>query len=332
MRLVLVTGEPLVRLGFRAGVASSGDLELIGDHADARAAFRAIDADRPDVVVMDVTLQGMNGISATREVRRRAPGARILLLSAWLCERDAREGFEAGADGFVLKTEPVEALLAAIRAVCGGKQYVSPGLRGVTVETAGVIRRARGRDEASLDVLDALSPREREVLDLLLKGWRNRAIARELCVSIKTVDTHRTRINRKLGCAGSPDLIRFAADNGLLRGSSGAAATGAAPEARTIVLLCDDDAELRGALARDIAGSGPPPARAASAAAALRELGGAEGASLCLVEGNGPLRAAASLPQGPARDGLVAALDRAAAVRRSPVGGGDATLATQPPS
>ena len=145
--------------------------------------------------------------------------ARVLLLSAWACEREALEGFAAGADGFALKTESAEALLAAIRAVGRGGKYTSPELHGVTAESVREARPAEAPD-GNLRVLDVLSPREREVLDLLLKGWRNRAIGRELCISVKTVDTHRTRINRKLGCTGSPDLIRFAANNGLLHRSA----------------------------------------------------------------------------------------------------------------
>jgi DNA-binding NarL/FixJ family response regulator len=209
MRVVLVAGEPVFRLGFRSVLASSGDVHLVGDAADARAAFPDIDREAPDLVVMDIALQGMSGIAATREIKCRLPHAHILLLAAWPRERDALEGFAAGADGLALKSEPPETLLHAMRTVARGLTYVTPLLRGYST------RRAKS-GEPSLDVLKALSPREREVFDLIIKGWRNRDIARELCISIKTVDTHRTRINRKLRCTNAADLIRFAADNDLL--------------------------------------------------------------------------------------------------------------------
>jgi two-component system, NarL family, response regulator NreC len=215
MRVVLIAGEPVFRMGFRALLQSAGDLELVADAPDARAGFRAIDEEKPDIVVMDIALRGMNGISATREVRCRAPEVRILLLADWPRERDALDGLAAGAHGFAVKTEPVESLLYALRTVARGHAYVAAELRGLNASTLEV-HRAKGPSDP-LDVLNPLSPREREVLDLVVKGWRNRQIARELCVSVKTVDTHRTRINRKLHCASAADLIRFAADNGLLR-------------------------------------------------------------------------------------------------------------------
>jgi DNA-binding NarL/FixJ family response regulator len=218
MRIVLIAGEPLFRLGFKALLASSDDLQLIGEAHDARSAFPVIDADRPDLVVMDIALRGMSGVTAAREIKCRAPDTRILLLSAWARERDALDGFTAGAHGFALKSEAPESLLYALRTVGRGHAYVTPELRGCGPT---LLDGRRARPAAGVDVLAVLSPREREVLDLIIKGWRNRNIARELCISIKTVDTHRTRINRKLRCTNAADLVRFAADNGLLRMAPG---------------------------------------------------------------------------------------------------------------
>jgi two-component system, NarL family, response regulator NreC len=215
MRIVLIAGEPVFRMGFRTLLGSSDDLELVGDAPDARSGFHRIDTERPDLVVVDVALKGMSGISAIREVKIRAHEARMLLLAAFPRERDALEGFAAGAHGFALKSEPAETLLYALRTVAGGHSYVTPELRGWGADLIDG-RRARSADD-NVDVLGVLSPREREVLDLIIKGWRNRNIAHELCISIKTVDTHRTRINRKLRCTNAADLIRFAADNGLLQ-------------------------------------------------------------------------------------------------------------------
>jgi DNA-binding NarL/FixJ family response regulator len=209
MKIVLIAAEPVFRLGFRTAIASSSDLSLIAEAADARAGFLTVDRERPEVVVMAVVLPGMNGIAASRELRRRAPGTRVLLIADWARERDVIDGLAAGASGFALTTDPVETFLGAIRSVAAGRRSLPPHLRGLP----------DGSRAAPLpdDPLGTLSPREREVLDLVLGGWRNRDIARELCVSIKTVDTHRTHINRKLTCSNGSDLVRFAAENGLLR-------------------------------------------------------------------------------------------------------------------
>jgi DNA-binding NarL/FixJ family response regulator len=217
MRVVLVAGEPVFRLGFRSLLSSSEDMQLVGDAPDARSGFALIDSEKPELVAIDVALRGMSGLTAIREIKARVPGARLLLLAAWPRERDALEGFAAGAHGFALKTDPPETLLYAMRALARGHTYITPDLRGCAADF-GETRRARA-SQAAMDVLGVLSPREREVLDLIIKGWRNRNIASELCISIKTVDTHRTRINRKLHCTSAADLIRFAADNDLLRGA-----------------------------------------------------------------------------------------------------------------
>jgi two-component system response regulator NreC len=215
MKILLIGAEPVFRLGFRQVVVAARELQIVAEAVDARAGFREVDTMKPDVVVVDVALPGMSGIAAVREIRCRAPSVRALLLSSWPRERDALEGFAAGARGFALKTEAPETLLEAVETVGRGQLYVAPGLRGSYAETLGA-----GGDPSAARTLDMLGPltvREREVLDLVLKGWRNRAIARELCLSIKTVDTHRSRINRKLRCGSSSDLIRFAAENDLLR-------------------------------------------------------------------------------------------------------------------
>jgi DNA-binding NarL/FixJ family response regulator len=219
MRILVIAGEPIVRAGIRAAVEPSGDLELVAESADARAGFLAIDAERPDLVVMDIVLNGMNGVAATREVKRRAPMTRVLLLSAVANEREAGEAFAAGADGIALKTQPIDTLLEAFRTVGQGGPYLPPGLRGIVLGRPPGRSRKKTPPSPVFDVLEALSPREREVFDLVIRGWRNRDIAREMCISAKTIDTHRTRINHKLGCAGTADLIRFAADNGLWRSS-----------------------------------------------------------------------------------------------------------------
>jgi DNA-binding NarL/FixJ family response regulator len=329
MRIVVVAGEPIVRAGIKGALESAPDLILVGECPDARSAFAAIDAEKPDLVVMDVTLRGMNGITATREVKRREPRTHVLLLSTYACERDAVEGFAAGADGFALKTEAIDTLLRGFRTVGLGGHYITPGLRGLRggAGGGGAARAGDATAQRSDDVLQSLSPREREVLDLVLKGLRNREIAKELCVSMKTVDTHRTRINRKLGCAGSAALVRFAADNGLLHGVHPAYDVPGEP--RTIVLLVDDDPGLRGEMVRLLAAQGCPPVRAASVTSALEELQHRDAASLFVFDGNSAVptvRAAALLPHAIACEPFAAALARAAGVTAGAQAGTDGEI------
>jgi DNA-binding NarL/FixJ family response regulator len=209
--VLVVEDEPVFREGIKAILEKTDDLRLVGEADSARAAFAQL-GKRPDVVVLDLLLPGIDGISATREIKQRAEGTRVLILSGSRSARDVREAFAAGATGYVVKTDPLEILLEGIRRVGLGQRYVSPGLDG------GVDRLARAKEGApSDDVLVSLSKREREVFELIARGMTNAQIARELCVSPKTVDTHRQRIYEKLGCHSTAEVVRFAALNGLLR-------------------------------------------------------------------------------------------------------------------
>ncbi len=281
IRIVVVGREPVVSAGIRVALESSADLRLVADRIDARSGFVAIDEEKPDLVVMDVALCGMNGIAATREIKRRVPDTRVLLLSAQACARDAAEGLAAGADGFAVKTEPLDSLLQAFRTVARGGRYVTPDLRGLRFAMAWGA--GNGKLPArSLDVLASLSTREREVLDLVVKGLRNRDIARELCLSTKTIETHRSRINRKLGCAGTGDLVRFAADNGLLHSAHDR--NEPAGGSRIIVLLVDDDPGLREAILREMTAQGYEPTHAPTVTSALSDLRTNPCASLFLID------------------------------------------------
>ncbi len=287
MRVVLVTSQPLFTLGFRSLVESAPDLQLVGQAPDARSGFSLVDTHKPDVLVMDVVLPGMSGIHAVPEVRRRAGRTRVLLVADWARERDVLEGLAAGAHGFASKNDDTEELLGAIRAVHCGQSYVAPAFRQFPALDPARLRRHAPRP--SPDVLKLLSPREREVLDLIVRGWRSRAIARELCVSIKTIDTHRTRINRKLGCNGASELIRFAAENDLIRRPPGAPAT---RTERILLLMMDDDPQVRAQLCEELMGGGARQIRTSDASQAVAEMHADKGASLVLMEGGGDQPAA----------------------------------------
>jgi DNA-binding NarL/FixJ family response regulator len=279
MQVVLVTSQPVFTLGFKALVESATDLRLAGEATDARSGFQLVDLHKPDVLVMDVSLPGMNGIHAIPEVRRRSSRTRVLLVADWARERDVLEALAAGAHGFASKNDDLQELLGAIRAVYRGQSYVAPAFHNFPALEPGRLKRQLAAP--SPDVLKILSPREREVLDLIVRGWRNRAIARELCVSAKTVETHRTRINRKLGCKGASELIRFAAENDLIRRPPRDQSN--RPE-RILLLMMDDDPQVRAQICQELVSEGARQIRASEASQAVAELHSDQSASLLFMD------------------------------------------------
>jgi DNA-binding NarL/FixJ family response regulator len=183
--------------------------EVVAETATAQEAWRLADEHRPDVTIMDLFLRGESGISATRELCRRQRGARVVMLTAVDNPSFVREAFAAGARGYALKEQTAEEIIAAVRIVAGGARYLpsrfDPDLLG------------DGRQTPQPEGLfGQLSAREREVFDLVVAGHGNQRIASELFISVKTVETHRARINRKLGVHSGVELVRFAALHGRL--------------------------------------------------------------------------------------------------------------------
>jgi DNA-binding NarL/FixJ family response regulator len=208
MKLVLIDDHYLFRLGVRGILAATSEWTVVGEASRARDAFPIVEAERPDIVLMDVALVGsMDGVVATREVRRRAPTTRVVILTVHQGIRDVVDALDAGASAYILKTESTEAILGALAAVMRGERYVTPTL-------AEQLAADRSSHQAS-DVLKVLSEREREVFRLAAECLVTRDIARELCISRKTVDTHLYRIHLKLGLRTAAELVRLASRIGL---------------------------------------------------------------------------------------------------------------------
>jgi DNA-binding NarL/FixJ family response regulator len=201
--VALVDDHVMFREAMRHLLREQG-FELVAEASDARSSFPLIAEKRPDVVLLDLRLPGMDGVTASRELQTRAPSSKVMILSAFTRQHDVDEAWAAGVHGYVSKMQDADGLRAAIVAVAGGERYLAPGL--VTTE------KTSGREGP----LGALSPREREVFRLLVRGMTTRQIAAELQISGKTVDTHRERILKKLGLHSAVELVRFAANHDVL--------------------------------------------------------------------------------------------------------------------
>ena len=208
IRVLVVDDHAVVRTGLRRVLDAEPDIETVGEAANAeRAVFEAIEL-KPDVVLMDVVMPGKSGIDAIPALLQSVPAAKVLILSMQDDPRYLREAFDAGAAGYVLKEAADTEVVDAVRAVAAGERYVHPAL-GARLVQAEVEERRRA-DE------DPLSGREREVLKLLALGHTNQEIASMLYISVRTAETHRAHIMRKLGLSSRAELVRYALAEGLL--------------------------------------------------------------------------------------------------------------------
>jgi DNA-binding NarL/FixJ family response regulator len=208
-RIVLVDDHELFRSGLAALLSAAPEYAIVGEADHARAALDVVEHTHPDVVVTDLGLAGENGISLTRQLIGRDDKCKVLVLTASLSVEFASQAFTAGALGYAVKHESPETLLQAISAVASGKHYMTPRLPKETLHAVLGATRRRGP-------LESLSPREREVFAMLVSGLDNRAIAKQLLISVKTVEVHRTHVLNKLALRSLSELIRFAARHGLL--------------------------------------------------------------------------------------------------------------------
>ncbi len=207
IRILLVDDHRMVRQGFRMILEAQEDMEVIGEAGNGHDAVEMARNLKPDVVVMDVTMPGLNGIEAARRIREAEPLVRVLALSVHRDGVYVREIVRAGAEGYILKESADSELIAAVRAVAAGNSYLSPEVAGAVLKDY--------RKHAT-NPLDLLSSREREVLQSIAEGKTNKEIATNLSLSVYTVDGHRTRIMEKLGLHSIGELVRFAVRNGLV--------------------------------------------------------------------------------------------------------------------
>jgi DNA-binding NarL/FixJ family response regulator len=209
LRILLADDHAIVRQGLRLLIDSQPDMRVVGEAADGQEALEQAQALQPDIVVMDVAMPGMNGVIATRALKRQRPDVAIVALTRHDEETYLEECLRAGAAAYVLKQSPPKAFVQAIRAVAAGGVYVDPA---VTPRVAdGLFGGAAIPDG---DLRRTLSERETEVLRLLAIGHSNKETAAQLKLSVKTVEVHRGNAMKKLGLNGRVDIVRY----GVLQG------------------------------------------------------------------------------------------------------------------
>jgi two-component system response regulator NreC len=208
IRIVVVDDHAVVRSGLRMLLEAESDIEVVGEAGNTRDAVFEVRAQKPDVILLDVVMPGESGIEAMPNLMHEAPDAKVLMLSMQDDPRYVREAFAAGASGYVLKEAVDAEVVAAVREVAGGASYVHPalGARMVAADAA-----ARAAADA-----DPLSEREHEVLKLLALGHTNQEIAQKLYISVRTAETHRAHIMRKLNLGTRAELVRYAIEHGQL--------------------------------------------------------------------------------------------------------------------
>lgn len=210
IRVALADDHRLVRAGLRALLASEADLQVIGLASDGLEAVRMARELHPDVLVTDVSMPGLNGVEAIRRIHAEDPGVRTICLSMHDTHRIVLAALDAGARGYVLKEGPGEELGQAIRQVMANQIYLSAELVGVVV---GEMRQRHQRPSSAPS--EPLTPRERELVQLLSEGYSTAEVAERLHVSTKTVGTHREHVMSKLGMHSVAEITRYALREGL---------------------------------------------------------------------------------------------------------------------
>jgi DNA-binding NarL/FixJ family response regulator len=214
INVFLADDHMVVREGLKTLIAAQPDMAVVGEASDGEAALQQIQDCRPDVVIMDISMPGLNGIQTTERLRQLCPEVKVLVLSVHDDTSYLRQMLAVGAAGYILKHTAADALIQAIRIVAAGGLYLEPSL------AEHVVGRYVRRPAAATELLGAeLSEREREVVQRVVQGYSNKEIATQLSLSVKTVETYRARALEKLGLTSRSALVRYALERGWLHTS-----------------------------------------------------------------------------------------------------------------
>lgn len=212
VRILIADDHEVVRKGLRSLLEGHEGLEIVGEASNGREAVDKATVLRPDVVVLDIGMPELNGLEATRQIIKATPRTEVLILTVYETEEVIREVLRAGARGYVLKSDAGRLLLSAIEAVSNHKPFFTSRVSELVL--AGFLSGETRPDNESAG--QPLTPREREVLQLLAEGKTNKEVAAALGIGLKTVETHRMNLMSKLGLHSVVDLVRYAIRNGIV--------------------------------------------------------------------------------------------------------------------
>jgi DNA-binding NarL/FixJ family response regulator len=212
LRVVLADDHAIVRQGLRSLLESGGSAEVVGEAVDGREAVLIAEKMLPDVIIMDIAMPGLNGLEAARQIKERLPGIKVIMLSMHVEDIYVYQALRTGANGYVLKSSAYEELKLAIDAVAKGETYLSASVSQVLVKE--YLRTSPSSE--SMDLLGKLTPREREIVQLLAERRSRTDMAKLLSISPKTVDRHRENLKIKLNIQREEDFLHFARITGIV--------------------------------------------------------------------------------------------------------------------
>ena len=212
INILIADDHRLFRQGLGALFSAYSNINVIGEAQDGNAAINQVRKLKPDIVLMDINMPVLNGIEATRQLKAEMPGIRVIALSMHSGREFVQKMFSAGSSGYLLKDCQFNELVEAVTIVNSGRSYISPSLAGTLIED--YLLHLSGNASLSHNG-DTLSQREREILQLIAEGWATQKIAEKLCISVKTVETHRSNIMKKLSLFTVAELTKYAIVEGI---------------------------------------------------------------------------------------------------------------------
>lgn len=211
IKIIIVDDHPLVRFGIRTILEKTADMIVVGEAADGNTALELCESKHPDVVIVDISLPGMDGLELIRRIAQMDVESRTLVVSGREHPSYVVQAILNGASGYILKASTIEDVVPGIQATLRGERFLGKG-----IDIPAVRRSLRKLDTNAAGLLDKLSPREREVLKLLAEGYSGPQVAKMLNLSPRTIDTHRANMLKKLGFHRQTELVRFAVEHDIL--------------------------------------------------------------------------------------------------------------------
>jgi DNA-binding NarL/FixJ family response regulator len=212
IRVLIADDHKIVRQGIRKLLEAESDLEVVGEALDGREAVKKASQLKPDLVLMDIAMSNLNGLEATRQIKKNLPKVKVLILTMHKNEEYVLQSLQAGASGYLLKEAAVEDLVSAIHSVYRLDSFLSPAVSKTVIEAY----LSKNKSNKQLSPFEILTDREREVLQLIAEGHTNQEIADTLFISVKTVEAHRSNIMRKLDIHDITKLVKYAIKKGIV--------------------------------------------------------------------------------------------------------------------